>query len=318
MMIPYDSVWVQTFGRLHLVVLHFPIALLILAAGAVLWRMIRDKAGDDRYERVPGLGLVAVGAVSAVGAAAMGWVYAGGEFQDIAGDLSLHRWLGVASAAVAAVSLFVGMLSRKVPGKGIKKAYLAGVMMASALVGLTGHIGGELVQGEGFLTEPLLEHYFPKSVKPGNSQAQEPEDQSSESSEAVEPGQQDDVLKGPSVDYVPGPDGRRSEVQAASGEPIRYDPDIAAILEANCVKCHRKGKSRGRVRLDTLDRVMRVVEPGDPDESLLIQMIELPEYDPDVMPQDAPKLPQDTIDQLIRWVRSLRPDNATAPAEEPN
>ena len=48
MSIPYDSVWVQTFGRMHMVALHFPIALLILASAVVLWSMIRNKAGHHR------------------------------------------------------------------------------------------------------------------------------------------------------------------------------------------------------------------------------------------------------------------------------
>jgi len=315
MSIPYDSVWVQTFGRMHMVALHFPIAILILASVVVLWSMIRNKAGHDRYERVPGLGLIAVGALSAIAVAAMGWVYAGGEFQDVSGDLTLHRWLGIATASVATAALIAGLLTRKVPGKGIKKIYLASVLLASALVGLTGHIGGELVQGEGFLTKPLLDFYFPSKETHADTPIEEP---SIDNPTDAEPAPTDGVLGGPKVGYQPGPEGRRPAVPIEPGETIQDESDIRPILEANCVKCHRKGKSRGRVRLDTLDRVMRVIEPGNPDDSLLIQMIELPEYDPDVMPQDAEKLPQDTIDLLARWVASLAPADATPATDDPN
>ena len=55
MQIPYDSAWVQVFGRLHIVALHFPIALVAVAALLVLWSLVRKQDEAQTKPVCPGL-----------------------------------------------------------------------------------------------------------------------------------------------------------------------------------------------------------------------------------------------------------------------
>src|SRR4051812_41048532 len=56
-------------------------------------------------------------------------------------------------------------------------------------------------------------------------------------------------------------------------------PEAMALLEARCVRCHDRGKSRGGLDLTTRDRLLRggengpAVVPGEPDKSLLHKLV---------------------------------------------
>ena len=89
----------QLVGRLHPLVLHFPIALLLLAAAVEGARCFRS---DPRLARLTLL-LLALGAVGALAAACTGWIFARESHPEPAlrAILLWHRWLGVATAGLA-------------------------------------------------------------------------------------------------------------------------------------------------------------------------------------------------------------------------
>jgi uncharacterized membrane protein len=104
----------------------------------------------------------------------------------------------------------------------------------------------------------------------------------------------------------PPTSGATSPGPAPSGE-VRFDPDIRAIFEKNCVRCHGAEKQKARLRLDSLESVQRggksgpAVRPNDPAHSPLVRAI----TDPDPatrMPQQAPPLPADLIDRIRAWI----------------
>jgi mono/diheme cytochrome c family protein len=130
------------FGRMHLAVLHFPVALLCVAAALELMQLRAPSEVRAAVIRV----LVRFGAASAVLAAVTGWVHASEEplGRTAATLLDRHRWLGMACALLAVAA--VVMRSRA-------RTFALGASAFLAL--LAGHFGGELVHGESYLSEPF-------------------------------------------------------------------------------------------------------------------------------------------------------------------
>lgn len=131
-----------TFGRLHLAVLHFPVALLALAA---LFELLELRAPDERRAALVRT-LARFGALGAAAAALTGWIHADAEplGRTVAETLDLHRWTGIASAVFALVAGWGSGLARR-----------AGLFAAALSASVAGHFGGELVHGEGYVTELL-------------------------------------------------------------------------------------------------------------------------------------------------------------------
>src|SRR5690606_33842571 len=98
---------------------------------------------------------ILTGVVSAVIAAAFGWLLAAeGDYGGEA--LSLHQWLGVATAVLGLLS-FV-LLRRTLAQssrRGLVKSYRAVLFIAAFGVSLTGHFGASLTHGSDYLTSAL-------------------------------------------------------------------------------------------------------------------------------------------------------------------
>lgn len=87
------------------------------------------------------------------------------------------------------------------------------------------------------------------------------------------------------------------------------------IFEAKCNKCHNEAKSKGDLRMDTFEMVMKGgkngaekknnIVPGKPDESLTIQSIILPVDDDDHMPPEGKdQLTPAEIAAIRYWVQA--------------
>ena len=82
------------------------------------------------------------------------------------------------------------------------------------------------------------------------------------------------------------------------------------ILVANCISCHGPQKQKGELRLDARagfvagGQTGALIKPGEPDKSLLIQVIR---YDGDIkMPQKG-KMADADIATLSEWVKGGAP-----------
>ena len=162
-------------GRLHPLVVHFPIALLISALliemAAASWRGVWRGASDprdpdeqspdvarDAASRPPVRAAVAcllIGAVSAAAAAWFGWINAAMEPHgaSAAETIEIHRWTGVATAGVAAVALVAALAASATRVGLFARAYRFVLLVGALLVGVTGHFGASLVYGPTYLTE---------------------------------------------------------------------------------------------------------------------------------------------------------------------
>lgn len=129
----------QFFGRLHPLVLHFPIALLVIA---LLFEVLA-KRGQQEFAKGAQL-LLWLGAFTAVISAIAGYLlsinggYAGDSFV-------FHKWFGLATSLI--VVLLIDLRER------LSNAVLPLYSVLVIFLIITGHYGASLTHGEDFLTE---------------------------------------------------------------------------------------------------------------------------------------------------------------------
>ena len=132
-------------GKFHLLLIHFPIALVIAAGIAELLAIWRQVVIPSRTVGF----CLRLGAIFAAPTAALGWLFAASGAG--AGEPSLallHRWLGTAAAAwlVAAAVCDERDIRRGVRSRAVQLLILSAML----LTGLAAHFGGLLVHGADF------------------------------------------------------------------------------------------------------------------------------------------------------------------------
>jgi uncharacterized membrane protein len=133
-------------GRLHPLLIHFPIALVMTAAGAEITAMV---TAHESWRTVA-IATVRVGAVFALLAAVAGWRLAAAPDVEWSPLLEWHRWLGIAATVMAlAAAVATGGVRRRSAVSML--AYRMALFAAGTLVAVTGHFGGLLVWGADFL-----------------------------------------------------------------------------------------------------------------------------------------------------------------------
>ena len=135
-----------------MLIVHFPIALLIVGGAIEGLRALRRKPGVSSA----GVICITLGALSAAVACAVGWIHRGfstfgAESRSI---LTLHQWFGITTASVAMLALLPLIFhreNRRLP----VTLYRTGAVLGTILVAIAGHFGGTLTHGSGYLTELL-------------------------------------------------------------------------------------------------------------------------------------------------------------------
>ena len=122
-------------GGFHVILLHFPIGFLAAAACLELWGTLGRRRVLRRATSI----LLAVGATTAVAAASCGWLLAEtGGYDDVL--LERHRWLGVATACLALVVLW---LRRRASLLAYRVTFAAWLLATAGAA----HVGGMLTHG---------------------------------------------------------------------------------------------------------------------------------------------------------------------------
>ena len=115
------------------------------------------------------------------------------------------------------------------------------------------------------------------------------------------------VCPAPAISQAPAP--AMNATRATS--PEWFEEKIRPLLAARCFECHTDEKSGG-LRLDSREALLlggesgSAIEPGKPETSLLIQVVQRVPKVP-AMPKKAAKLKPEEIDDLIAWVRAGAP-----------
>uniref|UniRef100_UPI003704CCDE DUF2231 domain-containing protein n=2 Tax=Sphingomonas TaxID=13687 RepID=UPI003704CCDE len=133
---------VSWLGRLHTMVIHFPIAMFIGAFGLELfglWRRNRD------YQHVAHIMLV-VGALGAIAAAFLGWFAGGFYLTDRNPILMTHRWLGTSIAVFGVVLAWMAARHRKGPERS-RSLYWVVLGLMTLAISIQGFLGGTFMHG---------------------------------------------------------------------------------------------------------------------------------------------------------------------------
>ncbi|GEM_PF-6705060 len=131
-------------GNFHPLLVHFPIALLLVAAFAQLLNLRREDGGYDRAVRL----LVWCAAIGAVAAGALGWAHSGPVQHGENGVMSAHRWIG--TLLVFGTPVLVWMMQRagrRDNGLAGARGFTLVLFVFAVTVAVQGFLGGALAHG---------------------------------------------------------------------------------------------------------------------------------------------------------------------------
>ena len=303
-----DGRWWRFLGRLHPLMVHFPIGLAIAAAAVEFVNILRR-----RHEASP-FAFTATGfaAIAACFASWFGWLNADFENATLDNTLFLHRWLGIISAAGLVVVFLAGWAGRSGVRLRALNGYRWGLIVCAILVGVGAHFGGSMVYGTGYLTKvifpPVKAEAAPvesapaaPTVPPAPTAVVDPKGTEApvgveaEATEVVTPTEKSE-------------DSPARIVDDGNARTVSFVRDVLPILDARCVECHGPDKVKGSLRMDTAAELFSgdpewwSVMPGKPDESLLLERVLLPADDPDAMPPKGDRLTSAQIDTIRIWI----------------
>ncbi|WP_298551382.1 DUF1553 domain-containing protein [uncultured Algibacter sp.] len=262
--------WVLQFlGRLHPLLVHFPIGLLVVA----LLLEILTIGGKRKGLREGINWMIYIGAGFAVFSALFGWFLKTQEAYT--GDLvDNHQYTGIATAVLAIVTAIILKNSLKKTIVNLK-AYRFMLFATVVLLTIAGHLGANLTHGEDYLT----------SVFPGSK-----EGYSNKESGAL-------------LSKLKGADSL-SELQKD-----KLNLEVRGLFAHKCYQCHSENKQKGELVLETKRGVFKggksglAVVPGKPEESEIYKRIILPANDKKVMPTKGKLLTTDEIALVKLWIK---------------
>ncbi len=246
----YVPGWLLPLGRLHPVVLHFPIVLLVLTLVAVFFRFSNPYHQQAHHQLTSHLLLVS-SLFSAI--TVITGLFLSREDGYAGETLNLHMWTGI---AIVFVSSFVYWFRDRL-WKNLRLYKIISVLFIF-LVGATGHFGATLTHGEGFL--------------------------------------------------LPVAEEKRERVSME--DAVVFDHIVMPIVQTKCASCHNPGKAKGNLVLRDSASFVKggktgaLFVAGQPEISLLLERIHLPEDDEKRMPPPGkPALTPEEIAVLELWVQ---------------
>jgi uncharacterized membrane protein/YHS domain-containing protein len=136
-------------GKLHVLVVHLPIALLPLAG---IFELIGIKLHSKTWQFSARINFI-FGGLAALTAASFGWIAASqsnytGELAEV---LQVHRWLGVSVASLSLLGLLGLLVTRGRHKKLGTTLYRITLFVLLIVVPITAHFGGSMIYGTDYL-----------------------------------------------------------------------------------------------------------------------------------------------------------------------
>jgi uncharacterized membrane protein len=134
----------EFIGHLHPVLVHLPIGILLLAC-LFLWQSRKDQS--EQLQKTINI-ILCLGMISAIASCITGYILSrtGDYDEEMVG---WHQWMGI---SVAMVSILVFYFRRK---QSLRRWQSLMATILLLLIIITGHLGGSLTHGSGYLTQPL-------------------------------------------------------------------------------------------------------------------------------------------------------------------
>ncbi len=258
-----SSLW-PLVGRVHPLLVHFPLGVLLLALGADA--VVRWRSPEVVPQWIPFLLLC--GAWSAIAAGIAGVVLADWGSYDPA-VLLWHRRIGLFIPVLAAVGYWLRSRSGDRQPR-YRVAYATtSLLLAGALV-VGGHLGGTLSRGDGFLTRHLPDNVRQMAGLPGETELTRIHVANAEST--------------PVYDSLIQP-----LLAARCGSCHNPDRKKGGLILTNADGLLAGGRQG------------KVIVPGRADESEIVIRLSLPPGHTDAMPPDRP-MPSAEIAMLRWWI----------------
>jgi len=270
---PEASFWLWNFlGRTHPMIVHFPIALLLMAA--VLEIFSRTNFNSTLR---PGIHiLVFAGALSASVSALFGWLLFTQD--ELEGDLvTIHQVLGNITALLGIVTALLLFLARKRNQPALITWYRILLFTSAIGVSVAGHFGASLTHGDDYLssTLPWTKDYAGGSkFNLASIQKDSP---------------LNDVQQQELIAHVKG-------IFAHNCYKCHSSQKVKGELRLDQKHMAMKGGEDGPV-----------IIPGKPDESEMIRRLLLPRDDDESMPPKGKTLQKNEIELLQYWIAQGAP-----------
>lgn len=292
-------------GIFHPMVVHFPVALLTLAAivEALRLRYRNSISGDVT------LVCLIIAGCSAVASAIVGWARA--PMFDENGLLFSHRWLGIGLTVLTLILIGIAIASRRRPGSVVlRRTETAGVFAAAGMVALVGHLGAELTHGESFVSSAWAVVLNPPKPQPAIVEAAPVHPVIPEIKPPVTPKVPLETISPSSIKPAPTvvtPPG----TIFAGGQPVDFLTQVWPIFQKHCVECHGPKKAKAKLRLDAESFVMgwdkdgqKLWVRGKSAESYILKVIGRNVDDDSRMPPlDSNKIvTPEEYDLIKRWI----------------
>lgn len=259
------------FGRMHVVMVHFPVALLMLMALIEVLRWRRPAGSMDQTVVI----MAIIAALSSIASVAQGLVLDGGSSDgesDYARTLALHKWLGITTAFFSIAAAVIALRRQLGDTLGLCRLYRALVLPGAVLVSLTGHYGGQAVHGKDYL--PIMPwELMGIGMKP----------------------------------ETPGEHAADSAPLADIPEKIDFWRDVDPIFKKACYECHDAKEQKGELRMDSREAQLKggdggpSIIPGNSKESLTMIRIRGEGEDPR-MPKKKPPLSERETAIIAKWI----------------
>lgn len=94
----------------------------------------------------------------------------------------------------------------------------------------------------------------------------------------------------------------------AGAEGVSFKDTILPILKERCFSCHGPEKSKGKLRLDSLEAIQKggedgpIIVAGKPEESSFYKLTILPKDNEDIMPAKGDPLTEEQTKAIFAWI----------------